>query len=228
VSERPDVIARGDGTAGEVVLRRRVDAGNPVFELIVNGVFLMDTAETSTERLLAEALLSRHPHPARVLVGGLGFGFTVATLLGDARVEEIDVVELEALLVAWLRRGDVPGTDALIANPRVNVVVDDIRVFVERCEPDRYDGILLDVDNGPDFLTREANAAVYARPALHAAARALAPGGILAIWSAAPSEPLLADLAGTVGHVEELIRTVPREGREFDYHIYLARRSAQH
>lgn len=220
--ERPEVIARGDGTAGEVVLRRREAAGRPVYELIVNGVFLMDTAETSTERLLAETFLTRHAAPARVLIGGLGFGFTVAALLADPRVAEVEVVELEPLLVTWLQQGQVPGVVAALSDHRVDVVVDDVRAVMERAGPGRYDGILLDVDNGPDFLTREANADVYRRPALRSAFRALAPGGVLAIWSAAPSATLTAELAGAAGRVDEVIRTVVREGREFDYHIYLA------
>ncbi|NDL59815.1 hypothetical protein F7O44_22330 [Phytoactinopolyspora sp. XMNu-373] len=184
----------------------------------------MDTAETSTERLLAEAFLTSHAAPARVLVGGLGFGFTVAALLADPRVAEIEVVELEPLLVTWLTQGRVPGTGAILSDRRVNVVVDDVRAVLERAEPGRYDGILLDIDNGPGFLTRQANAEVYRRPALRSAIQALTPGGVLAIWSAAPSATLSADLAGIAGHVDELVRTVPREGREFDYHIYLAQR----
>ncbi|WP_187361534.1 hypothetical protein [Phytoactinopolyspora mesophila] len=221
---RPEVIAQGEGTSGEIVLRRREATGQPVYELIVNGVFLMDTAETSTERLLAEAFLTSHAAPARVLVGGLGFGFTVAALLADPRVAEIEVVELEPLLVTWLTQGRVPGTGAILSDRRVNVVVDDVRAVLERAEPGRYDGILLDIDNGPGFLTRQANAEVYRRPALRSAIQALTPGGVLAIWSAAPSATLSADLAGIAGHVDELVRTVPREGREFDYHIYLAQR----
>ena len=88
----PETIARADGVAGEVVLRRRAAENAPepapetVYELIVNGVFLMDTADVSTERLLADAVLDRHGAPRRVLVGGLGLGVTVHALLADIRV----------------------------------------------------------------------------------------------------------------------------------------------
>jgi spermidine synthase len=230
VHEPPEIIARGDGTSGEVVLRRRAAGsqreGVPVFELIVNGTFLMDTAETSTERLLAEAFLGRHRAPGRVLVGGLGLGFTANALLADSRVDRIDVVELEPLLITWLRAGLVPGTELVLADPRVVTIEGDIRDVLRAVPAAGYDGILLDVDNGPGFLVREANAAVYERASLRSAARALSPGGLLAIWSAAPAPDLAAALGDVVGDVTELVRTVPREGREIDYHIYLAQRPA--
>lgn len=221
----PKVVARGEGVGGEIALRRRyVDAGADVIELIVNGVFLMDSAETSTERLLAVALLERHATPRRVLVGGLGLGFTLEALLTDPRVEQVHVVELEPLLVQWLQAGLVPGADAILADPRVQLTVGDIHTALRAAPKGRFDGILLDVDNGPGFLVRDANAAVYRPPSLRAAARALAPGGLLTVWSAAPSDTLAVDLADSIGEVEQIVRTVPREGREVDYHIYLAQR----
>jgi spermidine synthase len=217
-------VARGPGVTGEVVVRRRDRAEGPVFELIVNGTFLMDSAETSTERLLADILLERHPAPSRVLVGGLGLGFTTAALLADRRVERIDVVEIEPLLVRWLGEGVVPGVDSVLADPRVNVVVDDLRAVFDRTVPASYDGILLDVDNGPDFLTREANAAVYAAPALRSAARALDGTGVLAVWSAGPSVSLPVTMTSCVGPVEDVVRWVRRDGRDVEYHVYVARR----
>ncbi|WP_129670133.1 spermidine synthase [Phytoactinopolyspora endophytica] len=222
--EPPETVARGDGVAGELALRRRHTTSGEVYELIVNGTFLMDTAETSTERLLADVLLDRHDSPRRVLVGGLGLGFTVDALLADPRVERIDVVELEPLLVDWLRAGMVPSADVTMSDARVRLEIGDIHDVLTAAPPHAYDGFLLDVDNGPGFLVRDANAQVYRRPSLRAAASALTPGGVLAVWSAAPSDQLAIALADTVGEVTELTRTVPREGREVDYHIYLARR----
>jgi spermidine synthase len=228
----PETIARADGVAGEVVLRRRAAENAPepapetVYELIVNGVFLMDTADVSTERLLADAVLDRHEAPRRVLVGGLGLGVTVHALLADVRVEHVDVVEIEPVLVDWLRSGLVPGVEVVLADPRVQVVVADIRDAVRSAADGRYDAVLLDVDNGPDFLVRDANAAVYQTSALRDMARVLAPHGMLAIWSAAASTALASTLAALVGPGEEDVRTVGREGRTVTYHVYLARREA--
>ena len=159
-----ETLARADGVTGELTLRRRVAADprvDPVYELIVDGVFLMDTAETSTERLLADAVLDRLAVPRRILVGGMGLGVTLAALLTDVRVDRVDVVEIEPLLVRWLRAGLVPPVDAVLADPRVHVTVADISDVLRDVVINTYDGVLLDVDNGPDFLVRAANAAVY-------------------------------------------------------------------
>ncbi|PSL01764.1 hypothetical protein CLV30_1123 [Haloactinopolyspora alba] len=220
-----ETVERVDGVGGEVVVRRRAGTdGADVYELIVNGTFLMDTAETSTERLLATTFLDRHDAPGRVLVGGLGFGFTVQELLADARVRRVDVIEMEPALVRLLRAGTVPGADVVVRDPRVHVSVDDIRSVMRAGTAESYDGILLDVDNGPDFLVHEANDEVYRPPLLRAAAHRLRPGGMLAVWSSAPSARLSSDLTDVVGDVEELVRTVRREGRHVDYHVYVASR----
>jgi spermidine synthase len=225
VADLPETLARADGVRGEVVLRRRPGRdGLPVFELIVNGVFLMDTAETSTERLLSDAVLDRHPAPRRVLVGGLGLGVTLSTLLSDVRVEHLVVVEIEPLLVDWLRSGLVPPSAPMIADPRIEVVVADVLDVLRRADDQSYDAILLDVDNGPGFLAHPDNAAMYQRPALAQAGRVLAQHGILAFWSADSAPDLAKALVDTVGPTDELVWTVSRNGRELRYFVYLATR----
>lgn len=219
--DRPAVIARGDGVLGELALRRRGE----VYELIVNGVFVMDTAETSTEEMLARAVLDRHATPRRVLVGGLGLGFTTAALLRDPRVERIDVVEIEPLLVDWLRAGLVPETTVL-DDPRVNMVVTDVRHALADAGP-VYDAILLDVDNGPDFLVSDQNASLYEPPALAAAAAALAPSGLLAVWSSHRSPRLRDALATACGHCDEAPLEITRDGRPITYFLYTAVRDQQ-
>jgi spermidine synthase len=221
----PTTLARGDGQLGELVLRRR-GGTPPVYELIVNGVFLMDTAETSTERLLADAVLKRCRAPRHVLVGGLGLGYTVKALLPDHRVERIDVIEIEPLLVDWLRAGLVPDTASILSDQRVRVAIGDVAGAFTDVAPASYDVALLDVDNGPDFLVHERNATVYQERVLSAAGRALRPGGILAVWSAAPSESLSERLAAMVGPVEVVTADVARDGRALSYYLYLATASS--
>lgn len=217
--DRPEVIARGDGVLGEVALRRR----EQVYELIVNGVFLMDTAETSTEEMLAQAVLDRHGAPRRILVGGLGLGFTTAALLHDPRVERIDVAEIEPLLVDWLRAGLVPGSTAVLEDARVHLHVTDIRDALAAAGP-VYDAILLDVDNGPDFLVSDRNASLYEPPALAAAAAALTPSGLLAVWSSHRSPPLRDALATVCETCDETPVEIVRDGRPFTYFMYAATR----
>src|SRR5690625_3620107 len=123
MDEVPETLARADGVAGEIVLRRRAcTSDTPVYELIVNGIFLMDSAETSTERLLAEIALQRLPEAHHVLVGGLGLGFTTATLLESPTIQTVTVAELEPLLVDWLRGDVVPGARAVMTGARVQAV----------------------------------------------------------------------------------------------------------
>jgi spermidine synthase len=218
---RPEVVARTAGVLGEVVLRHWPAPGRPVHELIVNGVFLMDTADGSTERLLAGTLLARHPDPRRVLVAGLGLGCTLAALLADSRPRRVDVVEIEPELVAWCRAGLVPEAGRALADPRVRVWVADIQQVLAASPPNRYDALVLDVDNGPGFLVHDRNAAVYRCPALAAAARAVRPGGLVLVWSSAPAPELRDNLATAVGTTEHVVRWVERAGRRLDYHIYL-------
>ncbi|WP_298326432.1 hypothetical protein [Haloactinopolyspora sp.] len=217
-----ETLVRVDGVGGELVVRRRRSDHDVVYELIINGAFAMDTAETSTEQLLAAALLQHHRSPRRVLVAGLGFGFTVRELLADSRVEHVDVVELEPELVRLVRAGIVPDAQEVVADPRVQVVTDDVLAMLPTVQPGTYDGILFDVDNGPDFLIHAANAQVYEADATSAAARALRPGGVVAVWSSTPSPALSSTLSATVGPVDHIMRTVRREGRDVDYHIYVA------
>ena len=180
-------------------------------ELIVNGAFAMDSAEISTEVALAR--VAGRPG-AFVLVGGLGLGVTAAELLrlGAAGV---DVVEIEQCLVDWARTGVTPTLGALAADPRVRLLS-----AGELDGSTSWDAILLDVDNGPDFLIHPANARLYAGGMLAAAAAMLRPGGVLAIWCQGPARGLAAELDRLEGRVEEQLIDVERERRQLTYAIY--------
>lgn len=229
----PVVLARADSGHGEIALRRRGD----VLELVVDGVFAMDTAHTATEIALATLTLRRlstppaippatsPAHGLRVLVGGLGLGFTTRAVLADPRVSSVEVVELQPRLVDWVRSGLVPPAAGLLDDARVRVSVGDVAEVVAGRAPGGLDAILLDVDNGPGFLVHEGNAALYRTPFLRAGLAALAPGGVLAVWSADPSPDLPGLLREAGGdEVEEVPLDVERDGRCFRYAVYLARR----
>jgi spermidine synthase len=220
-------VGRAAGAHGEVVLRRRLTASVEVEELIVDGTFAMDSRETHSERELGR-LAAGAP---RVLVGGLGLGHTVAAVLDEADglslALHVDVVELEAALVTWAREHRTPTLARVAADPRVRLHVGDVATALAglRNGPTGpWDAILLDVDNGPDFLIHPQNDALYAEPGLRAAYGQLAAGGVLAIWCQAPSPPLLEALRRVDPAAEETRHTVEREGRTFTYAIATARR----
>ena len=217
-------VARTESEHGELVLRERTEAdGGTTLELRANGVFVMDTRETSSERGLAREALTRHGSPGRVLVGGLGLGFTLAAVLADGRVRRAVVVEIEPALVGWLRDGTVPHGPALLADERVEVVVADVREAIEKAPEGELDLVLLDVDNGPGYLVHDANAALYDRPLLSATRRALAPSGIVVVWSAAHDQALEEALRDVFGNAEATPYDVDLQGRAEQYWLHLAR-----
>ena len=223
--ETIETIAHHHGPRGEVVLRRRVRDGGDVEELIINGVIRHGQQRNRHERLLAElALPSGRAH--RVLVGGLGLGYTVAAL-SALEVDAIDVVEIEQCLIDWAYQGIAPSIAAAASDPRVQLHAGDIRlvlagVIEELVGP--WDAIVLDVDNGPDFLIHPHNRALYTEESLRAAYAQLAPGGTLAIWCQGPAPALRAVLEHIGSSVEEHIIDVSRGERSFAYAIYTVSR----
>ena len=223
-------VARCDSDRGELVLRERrpspedPSGGPTVLELRANGVFVMDTSEHASEQALADAALAVVEAPQRVLVGGLGLGFTVQRVLGDRRVERVDVVEIEPALVEWMRDGTIPHGRRLLADDRVRVVVADLAQAVTEAGPSTYDVLLLDVDNGPDQLVHQTNAALYDAPFLRAALDRLSPGGAVVVWSAERSTSLVETLRSVFGEVEEQDHAVRLQDRDEHYWLYAARR----
>ena len=222
------MVGRAQSERGEVVVRRRRAArgsegsNDEVLELRVNGVFVMDTAETSTERRLARATLDRVRAPRRILVGGLGLGFTVAELLEDPRVEHVTVAEIEDAVVSWMREGLLPGAD-LLADPRVDVVTGDIGTVARHHPGDELDVILVDVDNGPDFLVHQANAALYGHGFLAECRRLLAAGGALAVWSSTDSPDLRTAMIETFGGCDVVPIPVDLQGRGEQYWLFTSK-----
>ena len=150
---------------------------------------LMNSRLGGSEEALATLALDRiagRPAP-RVLIGGLGMGFTLraaqAVAPPDARLV---VSEIVPELVAWAGEHMAAVFGDCLTDPRVEIRTGDVGAEIRDTAAGAFDAILLDVDNGPDGLTRAANDRLYGDAGLAAAHRALAPGGILAVWSAAP------------------------------------------
>jgi spermidine synthase len=218
----PVELARADGVLGELVLRRRRIDGRAVVELVSNGVLLMDSADTSTERRLAAEVLARVDAPApHLLVGGLGLGYTVAAALADPRPVRVTVVEVEPDVVRWVGAGLVPDHPDLLAHPRVDVLVGDVADVLGQVPPGSLDAVLLDVDNGPHFLVHPGNARVYGSGVLDVARAALRPGGLLAVWSGHEAPDLAERLVRVCGRCDVERLTVRRSGRDLEYLLYL-------
>lgn len=183
---RPLVLldtARVPGEAGEL---RLLQDGEHFTIKIAGSGDLMSTRMHGSEDALAEIgcapIASRDK--ARVLVGGLGFGFTLAAALARLRADaQVVVAELVPAVVAWNRDHVGGHAGHPLGDPRVAVHAGDVARLMGAA-PAAWDAILLDVDNGPQGLTRAGNDRLYSRAGLDVAHAALRPGGVLAVWSA--------------------------------------------
>jgi spermidine synthase len=178
--ETLDTTRAPDGA--ELTLARRGDE----YVLRVRGHLLMSSRMHGSEEALAEAGCAGLAGASRahVLVGGLGFGYTVRAALDRLGPgAHVTVAELLPAVVAWNRGVLAPLAGAPLEDPRVHVVEGDVRTLLGR-SAGAFDAILLDVDNGPSPLTQEDNRGLYGLTGLGVAAAALRPGGTLVVWSA--------------------------------------------
>lgn len=217
---------------GELVLRRRASLalrGQVVYEVTLDGEFLMSSVVTDSEVALARLGLEALGRPAaRVMVAGLGLGHTAAAVLDDARVGSLDVVELLDPVLRWHREGLVPLGARLTSDPRCRLVHDD---FFRRAgaapEGAPYDAILVDIDHSPEALLGPGHASFYAQRGLERLAAHLAPGGVLGYWSADPSPAFLRQLEAVFPSVA--VHTVefynPFMGEEDVNTVLVARRA---
>ncbi|WP_371347889.1 spermidine synthase [Ancylobacter sp. IITR112] len=209
---------------GELRLKRRGDE----FSIMAGATELMNSRLSGSEQALATLVCARLgacPAPV-LLIGGLGMGFTLraalAVLPAQARVV---VAELVPAVIDWARGPMAPIFGDSLDDPRVALIAGDV---AERLREGRavFDGILLDVDNGPGGLTREANDGLYSPAGLAVAWAALRPGGVLAVWSSAPDSSFTMRLRRAGFAVEEA--RVRAHGKSGARHvIWLAQKPAK-
>jgi spermidine synthase len=203
-SERPEVIDRCDGVNGELALRR---AGAD-HEVIVNGTFLMDTRDGRSERaLVREAVAGLHD--ARVLLGGLGVGFSLDEALRTPGVAEVVVCEIEPAVVEWARTHLRGHGGAGLDDPRVSLVVADLGNMLESLDGP-FDAICLDVDNGPGWVVHERNRRLYTEAGIALLGDRVRPGGRLTVWAAAADAGFEARLRARFDLVRAVAIPVPR------------------
>jgi spermidine synthase len=209
--------------------------GGPPLRLVRHGrdfIVMLDRNELMNSRMSgSEAALAtmtcarlRARGPAQMLVGGYGMGFTLraalASLGSDARVV---VAELVPGIVDWARGPMRELTAGCLDDPRVRLELADVGALIAT-GPGAYDAILLDVDNGPDGLTRPGNDRLYSADGLRAAHAALRPGGVLSVWSAAP-DPAFTRRLSRAGFAVDEARVRAREGGKGPlHHLWFATR----
>lgn len=205
---------------GELRLVKRGDD----YWIMLGANALMSTRLRGSEEALATLACERiagRPRPS-ILIGGLGMGFTLrAALAALGRDSEVVVSELVPAIIGWARGPMAHVHAGSLDDPRVRIALSDVGDLIAAARA-RYDAILLDVDNGPDALSRDTNDRLYDIEGLRRAKAALKPGGLLAIWSAAP-DPAFARRLGKAGFAVEEVTVRAHAGRKGAKHmIWLA------
>jgi hypothetical protein len=204
------------GDDGELRLMRR----GSEFSIMLGGNELMNSRLSGSEQALARLCCGRiadRPRP-RILIGGLGMGFTLRAALADlGPAARVVVAELVPAVVAWARGPMADVFAGSLDDPRVTIEIGDVGATI-RTAAAAFDAILLDVDNGPGGLTSGANDALYDTGGLAAAHRALKPGGLLGVWSSAPDRGFTARLRKAGFSVEE-VRVRANGGRGGARHV---------
>jgi len=187
---------------------------------------LMSSRMSGSEKALAVMALERlkgrkDPH---LLIGGYGMGFTLrAALAGMGQGGRATVVELVPKIIEWARGPMVDLAAGCLDDPRVRLIEGDVAGEIASARAS-YDAILLDVDNGPDGLTAPANDRLYSSSGLAVAKSALKPGGILAIWSAAPDAAFTRRLRDAGFQVDEVAVKARDNGKGPRHVIWFAQR----
>ncbi|NYT41981.1 spermidine synthase [Sphingomonas sp. R-74633] len=196
------------------------------FMIVLDRNELMNSRMSGSEEALATMSIERiaDKKAPQILIGGYGMGFTLraalAVLPADAQVV---VAELVPQIIDWARGPMAELAAGCLDDPRVDVMIGDVGAEINRTRTG-YDAILLDVDNGPDGLTRLGNDRLYSTRGLQAARAALAPGGVLAVWSAAPDKAFARRLDEAGFAVDEVTVRARSNGKGAKHVIWFARR----
>ncbi len=209
-----DTSAIPGGSGGLRLMQRGTE-----FSIRLRGVELMNSRLSGSEEALATMTRERlgERRRMRILIGGLGMGFTLrAALATFAEDAEIIVAELVPAVVAWARGPMAAVFGTCLDDPRVHVEITDVGQAMRSNRS--FDAILLDVDNGPEGLTRQSNDRLYGLEGLAEARAALTPGGVLAVWSQGP-DPKFAQRLRRAGLAVDEVRVRANKGRSGARHV---------
>jgi len=218
-----EILERVTTATGDWQLQQR----DGHYEIICNGVFLMASYNRESSRQLASLALTRvRGDRLRVLVGGLGIGYTAGAVLEDPRVMRLDLVEVEPVVVRWHREYFAALVGRPLNDPRTRLILADLSEVP--LSQGAFDALLLDTDNYPERIVREQNSAIYDASGISGLFRALRPGGTMAFWAADRAPMLAARLRRAADAVEEIdvpdMVSPTRKGRAW---IYMATRKGE-
>ncbi|MGJ8668784.1 MAG: hypothetical protein ACSHXK_04770 [Oceanococcus sp.] len=193
--------------------------------LKVRGVPLMSTKASSSEQKMAELACLDLPAQPRILIGGLGFGFTLRRVLQLCPSNAVvDVAELLPVMVDWNREFLTGVNGLLLDDPRVHIHICDVADLLKRNGKDRYHTILLDVDNSPEPLVQQGNAGLYNDTGIVRAKAALHPGGRVVYWSAKPDKNFTRALGKVFKKVECIKAKAYPQAKKFTHTLFVAQR----
>lgn len=190
-----------------------------------DGIELMSSRRHLSEDTLAQVACRpiRDRATARVLVGGLGLGFTLRAALAELAPDaEVVVAELMPEVIAWNANPDYDLSAVAMADPRTTIVNDDV-TNVLKANPNGFDAIMLDTDNGPDGMLMSENARLYAMHGIEITRAALREGGVIAYWSVG-DDPRFVDALERSGMRIETLRARAHTTAGPMHTIYVARR----
>ncbi|MGN6097127.1 MAG: hypothetical protein ACTHP8_12915 [Bosea sp. (in: a-proteobacteria)] len=217
------VLDTADLPDGSSTLRLKQRGGE--FSIMLGSNELMNSRLSGSEEALARLACERlRQRPPSLLIGGLGMGFTLRAALAALPDEAmVEVAELIPAVAGWARGPMAPVFAGCLDDPRVTLTIGDVAAVIAAGRA-RYDGILLDVDNGPEGLTVAANDRLYGLAGLGAAKAALRPGGVLAVWSSGPDHGFTRRLRDAGFAADEISVRASRSRRGARHVIWLATR----
>lgn len=190
-----EILAHEPTSLGMLTLRRRELLSKPgtvVTEMVLDHELLMSSHVTESERMLARRALDMHGgRRLKVLVGGLGLGYTVREVLKSDRVAAVEAVEYLPQVIKWLEGDLIPLAGELKDDGRLRVVCGDVyaRLASAPMPEQTWDLIIIDVDHSPDEPLGSTSSNFYTEAGLRRTREHLAPGGVLAVWSYARTSP---------------------------------------
>lgn len=211
-------LASSTSPDGAVILLQEHDGE---YFLKIGGVPLMSTTASSSEQEMARLACPPSDKARRVLIGGLGFGFTLRQVLELVSPDsEVVVAELLKEVIVWNREHLRAVNGALLDDPRVEILRKDVFQIMQKSG--RFDAILLDVDNSPDPLVQKGNGRLYERRGLEMARAALRPHGIAVYWSAHADPAFVRTLNKVFSKVEAIPARAYPKAKKFTHTLFVA------